>query len=425
MRIRVRESQAPVPPESSTQPQPSRASSPSTSLQQEPKRLFRLLEQVFAAADDNRGGRQLLAWCVREFFTAFEEELALDCALLFSRRRRRYHLTEAVGSPPRYVPPTLQEDQTPLHGLGGTQHTVRIEHGPNWAPRPMVGALIEEARARHVLLLLPREESRLSRVEGVVRTLRAALSARILQNRWGSALREAAEIQRCLVPSQPPTFPGFEFAARSQPAEEVGGDIYDFLPQPGGPLGFAIADASGHGLPAALVARDVMVGLRMGVRCRLKVTRMLADVNGVVHAAGLASSFVSAFFAELGQDGSVLYANAGHPPPLLRSVQGIVELERGDMVLGPSPDVQFRRRFCQLRPGDLLVAYTDGILERSGAGEAFFGVEGVRSVVDEMQGASAQEVLDRIFEAAHAFGRGDDWDDDATVLVIRRLPAAR
>ena len=106
-----------------------------------------------------------------------------------------------VGTSLRYVPPTLQDDQTPLHGLGDKQHTIVIEHGPNWAPRPMLGALIEESRARHVLFLLPRDRADLERVEEVVRTLRAALSSRILQNRWGNALREAAEIQRCLTPS--------------------------------------------------------------------------------------------------------------------------------------------------------------------------------------------------------------------------------
>jgi sigma-B regulation protein RsbU (phosphoserine phosphatase) len=163
----------------------------------------------------------------------------------------------------------------------------------------------------------------------------------------------------------------------------------------------------------------------MGVRSGMKITRMLAHLNGVVHAAGLSSSFVSAFYGELGEDGTVLYANAGHPPPILRGAGGIVELEGGNMVLGPSPDVRFRRRFCHLRPGDVLLAYSDGIIERQRDDGRMYGVEGLEAVLDEMQGVGAGAILDRVFETAHAFGEGAAWEDDATAVVIRREPARR
>lgn len=377
-------------------------------LPADPKSIFRLLETIFQTADDRFGGRRVLATCTAEFLTGFGDVLGVHGALLYTQKQRRFRLVERIGAARDDAPSELPYDGSAREMLAAT------------LPDATVDLMIEEPRARHRLVLLLDSDADIERAETVGQILRAALSARILQNRWGNALREAAEIQRGLLPAQPPDFPGFELAGRSQPAEEVGGDAFDFLHVDDRALGLTVADASGHGLPAALVARDVMVGLRMGVRTQRKVTRVLRDLNRVMHEGGLTSSFVSAFYGELTTDGALLYANAGHPPPLLRKASGIVKLAGGDTVLGPSADTRFRRHFCHLDIGDVLVAFTDGILERQSPDGAWYGLDGVKRVLAAAGDASAHRILEQLFDDAATFGAGDTWDDDATVLIVRR-----
>jgi sigma-B regulation protein RsbU (phosphoserine phosphatase) len=214
---------------------------------------------------------------------------------------------------------------------------------------------------------------------------------------------------------------GDELAARSVPAEEVGGDFYDFHPFADDLMGLAIGDASGHGLPAALLVRDVVTGLRVGFERELKIASVMAKLNRVIHKSALSSRFVSVFYGELEGTGSLIYVNAGHPPPQIFSGERIVSLDIGGTVVGALPDVQFRRGVAHLDPGDVLVMCTDGILERRGKGGEL-GNDGVREVVRAHRGASAQELLEALFAAAEDHGAGRPWEDDASAVVVRRSP---
>jgi sigma-B regulation protein RsbU (phosphoserine phosphatase) len=135
---------------------------------------------------------------------------------------------------------------------------------------------------------------------------------------------------------------------------------------------------------------------------------------------------VSVFYGELEADGNLVYVNAGHPPPILFFRQprpggpGDQELSVGGTVVGPLPEVRFRRGFARLRPGEVLVLVTDGILERANPAGEFFGPERLRALVRSRPEASAQDLLDRIFEAATGHGDGRPWEDDATAVVVRR-----
>ena len=225
----------------------------------DPKSLYHLLEDVFARADDNCGGRELLAACAEAFQGAFCRELGLESVHLYSARRHRFHLEATFGLSRVTPPAVLSPDEGLLERLDKSGVGVGAAQGGE-APftGPGVALLVEEPRARHGLFLQLASTEDVDRAETLARPLRAVLSARILQNRWGNALREAAEIQRGLLPARPPTLPGYEIAARSQPAEEVGGDVYDAIASDERTLGLMIADASGHGLPAALVARGLL-----------------------------------------------------------------------------------------------------------------------------------------------------------------------
>jgi len=191
-------------------------------------------------------------------------------------------------------------------------------------------------------------------------------------------------------------------------------------------LGLSIGDASGHGLPAALLVRDVVTGLRMGLERELKIAHVFTKLNRVIHRSTLSSRFVSVFYAELEKNGNLIYVNAGHQPPLLFDTgkDRVIELTTGGTVIGPLPEVRFHRGMAYLRPGDLLVMCTDGILERRAKDGTFFGEERLREVVRQHRTAGATAILEAIFDAAETFGAGRAWEDDATVVVVlRQVPA--
>src|SRR5262249_14102168 len=145
--------------------------------------------------------------------------------------------------------------------------------------------------------------------------------------------------------------------------------------------GLALGDASGHGLPAALLVRDVVTGLRMGLEKSLKIAYVFTRLNSVIHRSNLSSRFVSVFYGELEADGNLIYINAGHQPPLLFTDTAVQELSTGGPVIGPLPEARFGRGFARLDPGAVLVLTSDGILERRGPKGEFFGVERLKRVV--------------------------------------------
>src|SRR5437867_5764719 len=143
---------------------------------------------------------------------------------------------------------------------------------------------------------------------------------------------------------------GYETSARSQPAEVVGGDFFDFSIFDEKVFSVAVGDASGHGLPAALLVRDVVTGLRMGVEKEMKMAEAMRKLNRVIHRSTLSANFVSLFFAEIEITGNVFYVNAGHPPPILVHGSAVKRLESTGMILGAVSDVEFHRASASFEP---------------------------------------------------------------------------
>src|SRR6185436_17925140 len=150
-------------------------------------------------------------------------------------------------------------------------------------------------------------------------------------------------IQLSLLPSTPPFIAGYETAARSQPAGIIGGDFFDFSVLDDDFFTVAVGDAMGHGLPAALLVRDVVTGLRMGVEKEMRMAEAMQKLNRVIHRSTLSSNFVSLFFAQIESTGNILYVNAGHPPPILVHGSQARRLQPTGMILGAVSDAQFRR----------------------------------------------------------------------------------
>ena len=403
------------------------------------KLLYRRLDALFGSLKTRRSQSKLVETFLEEALANLKDDLRLRGGLVYVERRDNFALLKATGDVGAPVAETLDPALTPLTELA--RHRVYIFSAPDaegspqtlgLLPRSTVAGLIVGQRPqRYAILFVLADGWQLEEVDFALNTIRASLDARLVDQRVRGSFREAAEIQQSLLVEEPPEFAGYELAARSVAADEVGGDFYDFYDLGEGTLGLAIGDASGHGLPAALLVRDVVTGLRMGIEKELKVAHVFEKLNRVIHRSRLSSRFVSVFYCELERDGNLVYVNAGHQPPILffreQSPGKVceVELTNGGTVIGPLPEARFRRGFARLHPGEVLLLLTDGILERRDKKGEFFGDERVRGLVRQHQAQPATVILERLFDAALAWGDARPWEDDATIVVVKRgEPAA-
>lgn len=260
--------------------------------------------------------------------------------------------------------------------------------------------------------------------------VRHSINRRLHQQHVDELFHQARQIQTSIMPQKAPSFGDFDIAGRSRSLESVGGDLFDFIPITDRILGLAIADASGHGLPAALQVRDIYTGLRMGLGRDFKIVRTVERLNDIIHASTLTSRFVSMFYGELELTGAFIGVNAGHPPPFHLSREGKVQfLEDGGPVLGPLRDATYERCFVQMRPGDLMVFYTDGISEILRGGlrpesadpdqsQEEYGIERLVEVARANRGCSAVDMIDAIFADLESFTGATVLQDDATLVVV-------
>ncbi len=399
------------------------------------KLLYRRLDALFGGLKTRRAQPKLVEAFLEDCFLSLREDLRLRAGLLYAERRDGFALVKTVGEPGTPLAELLDPTQPPLADV--VRHRVYVFRDPEAENSPhrrgllaragTAALLVGQRPQRYAFFFLLGDGWQMEELDFALNTIRAALDARLVDARVRGSFREAAEILRSLLQEEPPEFPGFQLAARSVAAEEVGGDFYDFHDLGEGILGLSIGDASGHGLPAALLVRDVVTGMRMGIEKELKVAHVFEKLNRVIHRSRLSSRFVSVFFAELEQDGQLVYVNAGHQPPIVffrdpRPGQPCdTELTVGGTVIGPLPEARFRRGFARLLPREALVMCTDGILERRNERGEFFGTERLRATVRQAQDESAQTILERLFEASQTWGDGRPWEDDATIVVLKRL----
>jgi sigma-B regulation protein RsbU (phosphoserine phosphatase) len=251
---------------------------------------------------------------------------------------------------------------------------------------------------------------------------KALLHRQVLdKQRLEDQLRVAHEVQSGLLPGAPPDLPGYDIAAVNLPSHAIGGDYYDYVPLRGDRLGLAVADVSGKGIPAALIMATFRAALRTQMRRRARLTAVASQLNGAVLEFRDASRYVTAVCAVLEADGRVGYVNCGHNPPLLlRAGGGREMLRRGGAALGLFAGERFREGAVRLEPGDSLVLYTDGVVEPTDAHDAEFGVDRLEAAVRGAGSRPAREALRRVIEATRAFSGSDRYEDDFTLVVVRR-----
>jgi len=233
---------------------------------------------------------------------------------------------------------------------------------------------------------------------------------------WASA----CDVQEGFMHRPVLTAEGISYAGRCRQLRALGGDCYDFLPLRHNQLAFAIGDASGKSLPAALMIANVQSSLRTAALFAGNDPAVaLGAVNRQLHTSSLADRFVTLFYGVFDLDTHMLrYANAGHNPPLVIRRDGSIDwLDTGGLPLGLFTNSTFEEGSIQLHPGDRVIAYTDGVIEAvNGSGEEW-GVNGIRRAAVESKATSADELVEAIFTSFDEFSGGRQTDD-ATVVVL-------
>lgn len=230
-------------------------------------------------------------------------------------------------------------------------------------------------------------------------------------------LELAREIQQSLLPRALPERPGLRIAARYLPMQEVAGDFYDAVADDRG-VGILVADVSGHGVPAALVASMLKVAFASEAARAGDPGAVLQGINRTL--TGLFDrAFVTACYGFFSEDGRRLsYAAAGHPPLIVRRHHGGIErLEERGLMLAVMPAADYEARTVDLDPGDLVVFYTDGLLEAPDAADVFFGDAHLDSVLASAGAVHAGSMADRLVTEVRRWSDGP-LRDDVTVVVV-------
>ncbi len=233
-------------------------------------------------------------------------------------------------------------------------------------------------------------------------------------------LRTAREIQQTFLPQEVPDVPGWRLVPYYQPAREVGGDFYDFIPLVDGRLGLVIGDVSGKGIPAALVMTATRTMLRTAAQSGDAPGEILARVNELLCADIRQGMFVTCFYAILDPaSGRVQYANAGHDTPYHRQREGTFQLWATGMPLGMLPDRSYETYETLMAPGDSLLFYSDGVVEAHNTSREMFGRSRLLTSISAHPGGS--KLIDLLLtELARFTGASWEQEDDITLLVLLR-----
>ncbi|MBU8871507.1 MAG: HDOD domain-containing protein [Gemmatimonadales bacterium] len=252
----------------------------------------------------------------------------------------------------------------------------------------------------------------------------------------------AREIQRRLLPKGTPDIPGFSLSAVNHPCHHISGDYFDFINVQGGATGVVIADVSGKGMPASLLASNVQASLRALGQVFPDPGELLVHVNTALFASTDPEHFATLFLAIMDPDGSGFrYASAGHNPPLLLRSDGVVEwLNPAGTPLGMFEEMVYPVTRVAMAPGDLLVAYTDGVTEAMDSREREFTEAGLEQSIRRNRGQDCESILSGVIKDVTLHvkqGENEDLDisphpenspasplegmsDDLTLLVIRK-----
>lgn len=244
------------------------------------------------------------------------------------------------------------------------------------------------------------------------------------RERIDQELRTAQEIQQTFLPKDVPELPGWQLIPYYQPAREVGGDFYDFLPFDDGRLGLIIGDVTDKGIPAALVMTATRTMLRTAAQQTTSPNEVLAQVNNLLYEEIPPKMFVTCFYAILDPaSGHISYANAGHDLPYRRQQEGISELWATGMPLGLMPGSCYDEHEIIVAPGENLLFYTDGLVEAHNPNHEMFSFPRLKTLLAAHHDGTS--LIDLLLRELRSFtGEGWEQEDDVTLLTLQRAASS-
>ncbi len=233
----------------------------------------------------------------------------------------------------------------------------------------------------------------------------------------------ARKVQLSLLPQSHPRLRGWAVWSHSRPANDVGGDLVDYVEAAGGRLGIALGDVSGKGMGAALLGAKLQAALRILAPGGEPLDRLGSQVNALFHRGGLDNRFATLIYLEIeAGSGRVVWLNAGHNPGLLVRGRNVSRLSASSYPLGMFAVASYREERLELEPGDALLLYSDGLSEaRNERGEEFGEGRLVRALVDHRD-QDAEHLGLRILGDAERFLGRERLEDDMSIVVLKREP---
>lgn len=263
-------------------------------------------------------------------------------------------------------------------------------------------------------------------VEERTRELREAQVQLLAQQRLQQEVELAAQVQTSLLPRGVPSLEGFDFAATALPARYVSGDLYDFTPCGPETCHIVLADIAGKGIPAALLTSTARALVRAETEHDDSPATILSNVNtslyeDLTHAEVFITFLAARLNARLG---TLTYANAGHTETLWwqQASRTCRTLPATGLPLGIDADAPILEETLTLRPGDMLVFYSDGITEAANPHDELFGLDRLIAILSEHAHLPASDLTQAIVEAVEAFRAGAPLSDDLTLIVLKVLP---
>ncbi len=253
---------------------------------------------------------------------------------------------------------------------------------------------------------------------------RAKLHDRMLESRRiEEQLSIARHIQLSFIPKSDPDIPGYDVSGVNIPSGEVGGDYYDFIDIVRGQTGIAIADVSGKGIPAALIMASFRASLIAEIRNNYAIRTICRKVNNLLYESLERENYVTAFYGVLDSKNDILtFSNCGHNRPILLRRDGGVELlAEGGLALGIVDDTEYEERPISIRPGDIVLMYTDGVTEVEGTDGVQFGEEHLINLLRANAALSSREIHQALYQEIRNFARPDHVFDDVTMVVVKKL----
>ncbi len=235
-------------------------------------------------------------------------------------------------------------------------------------------------------------------------------------------LEAGRTIQEALVPDPSPNVPGWDIWLFTRSANDVGGDLVDFMKINGQCYGLAIGDVAGKGLPAALLMAKLQSTLRALVPDYSSLSKLAQKINAIFYRDSLANRFASMVYMEVkAETNKIRFVNAGHFPPILLRRGVLKEMDKGAPALGIMPENTFSEVSIELEKDDLFIVYSDGVTEaRNEAGE-FFGEDRFNTLLSKLEKSTAKESGNKILETVDNFIGDALPNDDLTLVILKYI----